>query len=75
VENEIRLILHVVKSGIDQHRHQVEGTAHYNHPLGRNLMGGVAESKAYRWLVDSNVLICADHCYSRRWFDFPGPPT
>ena len=66
VENEIRLILHVVKSGIDQHRHRVEGTAHYNHPLGKHLMGGRAESKAYRWLVESGVLICADHSYSHR---------
>ena len=48
VENEIRLILHVVKSGIDQHRHRVEGWAHYNHPLGRKLMGGLAECKAYK---------------------------
>ena len=37
VENEIRLILHVVKAGIDQHRHRVEGTAHSNHPLGKHL--------------------------------------
>jgi hypothetical protein len=65
-ENEIRLILHVVKSGIDRHGHQVEGVAHYNHPLGKRLMGGRAESKAYKWLIDSNVLICADHRYSHR---------
>ena len=65
-ENEIRLILHVVKSGIDQHRHQVEWVAHYNHPLGKRLMGGRAESKAYKWLIDNNVLICADHRYSHR---------
>ena len=65
-ENEIRLILHVVKSGIDQHRHQLEGVAHYNHPLGKRLMGGRAESRAYKWLVDNDVLICADHRYSHR---------
>ena len=65
-ENEIRLILHVVKSGIDQHRHQLEGVAHYNHPLGKRLMGSPLEQKAYKWLIDSNVLICADHRYSHR---------
>jgi hypothetical protein len=66
VENEIRLILHIVKAGIDQHRHRVEGTAHYNHPLGKRLMGGRAESRAYKWLVENGVLICADHSYSHR---------
>jgi hypothetical protein len=29
-------------------------------------MGGFAESKAYRWLIDSNVLICANNSYSHR---------
>ena len=29
-------------------------------------MGGSAESKAYKWLVASNVLICADNSYSHR---------
>ena len=65
-ENEIRLILHVVKSGIDRHGHQVEGVAHYNHPLGKSLMGSPLEQKAYKWLIDSDVLICADHRYSHR---------
>lgn len=66
VENEIRLILHVVKSGIDQHRHRIDGWAHYNHPLGKRLMGGRAETKAYTWLIDNDLLICADHRYSHR---------
>jgi hypothetical protein len=69
-ENEIRLILHVVKSGIDRHGHQVEGVAHYNHPLGKKLMGSPLEQKAYKWLIDNDVLICADHSYSHR----PGDP-
>ena len=29
-------------------------------------MGGRAESKAYKWLIDNDVLICADHPYSHR---------
>ena len=29
-------------------------------------MGGSSERKAYSWLLDNDVLICADHSYSHR---------
>ena len=32
-------------------------------------MGSPLEQKAYKWLVDNNVLICADHSYSHRQDD------
>ncbi len=41
VENEIRLILHVVKSGIDQHRHRVEGMGALQPSFGTEAHGRV----------------------------------
>ena len=57
VENEIRYYLHVILTGINNRKHEIEGWARINRELMRSIVGDAAkEGKARTWLLENHVM-------------------